>query len=85
MANQSSRAARSRPPRPTSDPGSTREPFIDALCAAFANFAAPFAALFQSGKHNVVETAKQYLSGLVQADRRNMERMAVIPSTELSP
>lgn len=39
-------------------------------------FTAQFAGLFQSGKHCVVETAKQYLCGLVQAEKRNMERMA---------
>jgi SRSO17 transposase len=76
MAKQSSSAARSRPSQPTSTTDIPREPFIDSLCRAFASFTEQFADLFWSGKHCVVETAQQYMSGLVQAERRNMERMA---------
>jgi SRSO17 transposase len=83
MAKQSSPAAGSRPPQPTSDAGGTGEPFIDALCEAFVNFTAQFVALFQSGKHNVVEAGKHYVSGLVQADKRNMARMAeAVPGSD---
>jgi SRSO17 transposase len=83
MAKQSSPAARSRPPQAMPDAVSRGEPFIDALCEAFVNFTAQFAALFQSGKHNVVETAEHYISGLVQAGKRNMERMAeAIPGSD---
>jgi SRSO17 transposase len=83
MAKQSSSAAGIRPPQPTSNAGSTAEPFIDALCQAFVNFTAQFAVFFQSGKHNVVETAKHYVCGLVQADKRNMERMAeAVPGSD---
>lgn len=58
-------------------------PLLGALCAAFVNFTAQFAHLFQSGSHNVAEAATHYLSGLVQADKRNMERMAqAVPGSD---
>lgn len=83
MAKQSSPAARSRPSQPTSNAGSPREPFIDALCMAFLNFTEQFAHLFRSGKHCVAESAQQYICGLVQAERRNMERMAeAVPDSD---
>jgi SRSO17 transposase len=83
MAKQSSPAARSRPSQRTHDVGSQTEPFIDALCKGFANFVEQFAHLFQSGNHCVAETAQQYVCGLVQAEKRNMERMAeAVPESD---
>jgi SRSO17 transposase len=42
----------------------------------YQRFAEPFSERFVSGNHCVVKTAQQYLCGLMQADKRNMERMA---------
>jgi SRSO17 transposase len=39
--------------------------------------------VFRSGNHSVVETAQQYLCGLMQAERRNMERMVeAVPDSD---
>lgn len=39
--------------------------------------------MFRSGKHEVAETARQYLCGLMQADKRNMQRMAeAVPDSD---
>lgn len=44
---------------------------------------ATFHDLFHSGHHNVFTQATQYVKGLFQADKRNMERMAeVIPEAD---
>jgi SRSO17 transposase len=53
------------------------------LGAVYRRLARPFAELFESGNHCVVETAQQYLCGLIQADKRNMERMAeAVPDSD---
>jgi hypothetical protein len=53
------------------------------LGAAYRRLARPFSELFQSGKHCVVETAQQYLWGLIRAGKRNMERMAeAVPDSD---
>ena len=44
--------------------------------ADYQGFAQPFSECFHSGNHCVVKTAQQYLCGLMQAEKRNMERMA---------
>lgn len=39
--------------------------------------------MFRSGHHNVVEPAQQYLCGLMQAEKRNMERMVeAVPDSD---
>jgi len=39
--------------------------------------------MFRSGNHGVAATARQYLCGLMQADKRNMERMAeAVPDSD---
>lgn len=49
----------------------------------FGRFGVRFTDEFRSGNHNVVETAQQYLCGLIQADRRNMERMVeAVPDSD---
>jgi SRSO17 transposase len=49
----------------------------------YQRFALPFSQGFQSGNHCVVKTAQQYLCGLMQADKRNMERMAeAVPDSD---
>jgi SRSO17 transposase len=46
-------------------------------------FGESFAELFRSGHHNVVEPARQYLCGLMQAEKRNMERMVeAVPDSD---
>jgi hypothetical protein len=57
--------------------------FMDEVGKGFEGFIQEFADMFRSGNHDVAEIAHQYLRGLMQAERRNMERMVVIPSTEL--
>ena len=49
----------------------------------YQRFARPFSERFQSGNHCVVKTAQQYLCGLMQAEKRNMERMAeAVPDSD---
>lgn len=51
--------------------------------AGYQRFAEPFSDCFQSGNHCVVKTAQQYLCGLMQAQKRNMERMAeAVPDSD---
>jgi SRSO17 transposase len=53
------------------------------LGAVYRRLARPFSELFQSGNHCVVEAAQQYLCGLIQAGKRNMERMAeAVPDSD---
>jgi SRSO17 transposase len=53
------------------------------LGADYQRFAQPFSERFRSGNHCVVSTAQQYLCGLIQADKRNMERMAeAVPDSD---
>ena len=49
----------------------------------FGRFGRSFRDLFRSGNHCVAATAQQYLCGLMQADKRNMERMAeAVPDSD---
>jgi SRSO17 transposase len=49
----------------------------------YQGFAHAFNANFHSGNHNVGATAQQYLFGLMQAEKRNMERMAeAVPDSD---
>lgn len=49
----------------------------------YGRFSDAFEKLFRSGNHNVVKTAQQYLCGLMQAEKRNMERMAeAVPDSD---
>jgi SRSO17 transposase len=49
----------------------------------YRQFSQPFHELFRSGNHNVLSTAQQYLCGLMQAEKRNMERMAeAVPDSD---
>jgi SRSO17 transposase len=53
------------------------------LSGAYGRFNKSFDELFRSGNHCVAETARQYLYGLMQADKRNMERMAeAVPDSD---
>jgi SRSO17 transposase len=53
------------------------------LSAAYQRFSQPFEDAFRSGNHRVSATAQQYLCGLMQADKRNMERMAeAVPDSD---
>jgi SRSO17 transposase len=53
------------------------------LEAAYGEFGDKFGELFRSGNHSVVKTAQQYLCGLMQAEKRNMERMAeAVPDSD---
>lgn len=49
--------------------------FMEEVGRDFEGFTEEFADLFRSGKHNVVSAAHQYMRGLMQAEKRNMERM----------
>jgi len=50
---------------------------------AYGEFGEKFGELFRSGNHSVVKTAQQYLRGLMQAEKRNMERMAeAVPDSD---
>ena len=50
---------------------------------AYEGFGDDFGELFRSGNHSVVKTAQQYLCGLMQAEKRNMERMAeAVPESD---
>jgi SRSO17 transposase len=80
MAKQSNAVARSRPSQPA--PSATDQ-FIDDLCKAFTSFTAQFTDLFWSGPYCVLEAAKQYVCGLVQAEKRNMDRIAeAVPDSD---
>jgi hypothetical protein len=53
------------------------------LAKGYQRFADAFVDDFHSGNHCVVNTAQQYLCGLIQADKRNMERMAeAVPDSD---
>jgi SRSO17 transposase len=53
------------------------------LATGYQRFADAFVDDFHSGNHCVVNTAQQYLCGLMQADKRNMERMAeAVPDSD---
>ncbi len=50
---------------------------------AYRQFGDEFGELLRSGNHSVVKTAQQYLRGLMQAEKRNMERMAeAVPDSD---
>ena len=56
---------------------------LEGLDERFGRFGAGFAELFRSGHHSVVEPAQQYLCGLMQAEKRNMERMVeAVPDSD---
>ena len=56
---------------------------LEELGETFGNFGKEYAELFRSGNHDVVEPAQQYLRGLMQADKRNMERMVeAVPDSD---
>jgi SRSO17 transposase len=49
----------------------------------YERFGDCFDELFRSGNHTVTQTAQQYLCGLMQAEKRNMERMAeAVPDSD---
>jgi SRSO17 transposase len=53
------------------------------LGATYGRFSEDFDEVFRSGNHNVTRTAQQYLCGLMQAEKRNMERMAeAVPDSD---
>ena len=51
---------------------------MEAVAGRFVSFCGRFAEHFQSRTRRVHEQAKQYLCGLMQARRKNMERMAEV-------
>jgi SRSO17 transposase len=56
---------------------------LEELDESFGRFGRSYGELFRSGNHNVARTARQYLCGLMQADKRNMERMVeAIPDSD---
>jgi len=56
---------------------------LEELGTTYGRFGKDFDDLFRSGNHNVACTAQQYLCGLMQAEKRNMERMAeAVPDTD---
>jgi SRSO17 transposase len=53
------------------------------LGGRYQKFSHSFDALFRSGNHSVAATAQQYLCGLMQAEKRNMERMSeAVPDSD---
>ena len=56
---------------------------LEELGDTFGQFGDRYGELFSSGNHNVVGAAQQYLCGLIQADKRNMERMVeAVPDSD---
>jgi SRSO17 transposase len=56
---------------------------LEDLGETFGQFADEYGGLFCSGNHNVAKTAQQYLRGLMQSDKRNMERMVeAVPDSD---
>jgi SRSO17 transposase len=56
---------------------------LEELGATYGRFGDGFDELFRSGNHSVTQTAQQYLCGLMQAEKRNMERMAeAVPDSD---
>jgi hypothetical protein len=56
---------------------------LEELGETFGRFEDEYGRLFCSGNHNVARTAQQYLCGLMQADKRNMERMVeAVPDSD---
>jgi len=56
---------------------------LDGLAEHFGKVTEGWEDLFQSGNHNVAHTAQQYVRGLVQAEKRNMERMTeAVPDSD---
>lgn len=50
---------------------------------AYGELGNEFGELFCSGNHSVAKTAQQYLCGLMQSEKRNMERMAeAVPDSD---
>ena len=49
----------------------------------YQGFASPYSEGFRSGNHSVAQTAQQYLFGLMQSEKRNMERMVeAVPDSD---
>jgi SRSO17 transposase len=56
---------------------------LEELGRTYERFGDDFDDLFRSGNHNVTRTAQHYLCGLMQAEKRNMERMAeAVPDSD---
>jgi SRSO17 transposase len=56
---------------------------LEELSDTFGRFDEEYGGLFCSGNHNVAKTAQQYLNGLMQAEKRNMERMVeAVPDSD---
>ena len=63
--------------------GIRHEKSLEDLGDTYGGFSDTYAELFRSGNHSVVKTAQQYLCGLMQAEKRNMERMAeAVPDSD---
>jgi SRSO17 transposase len=53
------------------------------MSGRYDGFSDSYDGCFRSGNHDVSRQARQYLSGLIQAPKRNMERMAeVVPDSD---
>ena len=49
----------------------------------YQGFASPYSEDFRSGNHSVAQAAQQYLFGLMQSEKRNMERMVeAVPDSD---
>lgn len=56
---------------------------LEELGETFGRFGDRYGELFRSGNHNLARAAQQYLCGLMQADKRNMERMVeAVPDSD---
>ena len=70
-------------PKQTLKDGIQRGIFLEGLEGTFGQLGRKYGDLLQSGNHSVVGIAQQYLQGLMQADRRNMERMVeAVPDSD---
>ena len=62
--------------------GQSINPFIS-IAEDFVSFIGRYSDYFTVTTRSVAETAEQYLCGLMQSDKRNMERMAeVVPDSD---
>ncbi len=56
---------------------------LEDLGDTYGNFGCAFSELFSAGNYSVVKAVRQYLCGLMQAEKRNMERMAeAVPDSD---
>jgi hypothetical protein len=68
--------SRSNLSKPDRKDGIRHDASLQELGTTYGRFGKDFDCLFPSGNHNVARTVQQYLCGLIQAEKRNMERKA---------